>query len=224
MRRRTSVLPDLPRRAAFPPESVQKGKLLEGVHWLPETLMLKGSHFTLGGDSSQWLLFQHNLRLCLQVVEDRSATHHVATINVARLGLRLLIEPMHRRTVHQAQLAETTGGMNRSDGADFSGTTMKVDRSRDIDAAHSIAIGQKKNIIVAEVLPYLVNAVAGERIFTSISEGDLPIFFVVPGMEFCLGVLAQVKGSVAGIPEVVPEVFLDHFPFVTKAEDKLLEA
>src|SRR4051812_36099258 len=166
MPRQTSVLPDLPRRATFPPESVQKGKLLEGVHWLPETFMLKGSHLTLSGDSSQWLLLQHNLRLWLQVVEDRSATHHVATINVARLGLRLLVEAMHGRTVHQTQLAKTAGGMNRSDRADLSGATMKVDRSRDIDAAHSVAIGQKKNIIVGEVLPYLVNALAGERIFT----------------------------------------------------------
>src|SRR3954470_294665 len=60
-------LPNLPRRAAFRPEAVEKGKLLESVHRLPKTFVFVGPHLAVRRYFSQRLLFQHDCRVRFQI-------------------------------------------------------------------------------------------------------------------------------------------------------------
>src|ERR1051325_4519973 len=46
----------------------------------------------------------------------------------------------------------------------------------------------------------------------------------MPGVELRLGITSETKGRVANIPEIVPEIFLNHLALVTEAKDELVEA
>src|SRR3954454_17066974 len=100
---------------------------------------------------------------------------------------------------------------------------MQFDCGGDVDASDTISVGQQEGVVVLEIFPDAMNAFAGHRISAGIGERDLPILLGVTGMKFGLWLLAEEERRVANIPEIIPEVLLNHLTFVAEAEDELFE-
>src|SRR4051812_7712721 len=100
--------------------------------------------------------------------------------------------------------------MDGGDSADGFRLVMECYRAGDVDITDTVTVGKKKAVIRTQVLLDSVNTFSSERILTGIRKSHLPIFFRMPGMELRFRIAPQIKSSVAGIPQVVPEIFLDH--------------
>ena len=114
--------------------------------------------------------------------------------------------------------------MDCGDGEFFSVLPMKGHGGRQVDVSHAVAIGEEEFGVVANERLDLENAAGGHGILARVGQGDRPIFFAVVIVEAGIGLLTQAQRDVAGHPEVIAEVILDHVPLVTEAKNEFLES
>src|SRR5205823_1114214 len=101
---------------------------------------------------------------------------------------------------------------------------MQFDGGRNVDAPDTISVGEQEGVVILEIFADAMNALTRHRICAGIGQRNLPILFRVPGMKFSLWLLSEEQRRVANVPEIIPEVFLNHLTLVAEAEDELFES
>ena len=98
---------------------------------------------------------------------------------------------------------------------------MEFDQSTDVDIAHPVAVGQHKNIVVADVALDSADSAAGHGIDAGIGQGDLPTRFIVVVVVLNALVGSQRDGQVIGEGFVIEKELLDDMCLVAQAQDEI---
>jgi len=91
----------------------------------------------------------------------------------------------------------------------------------DVHIGNAIAIGEAEGAIALEVGLYTLEAAAGEGVGTCVNQGYAPgLGFAVVNLHL---VGCHVEGDIAGVEEVVREVFLDHIALIAATYNEIVD-
>jgi hypothetical protein len=101
---------------------------------------------------------------------------------------------------------------------------MGPDAFVDVDVGYAISVGQEKSLAWFDVFLDRLDPIPGQSFVARVGECDTPIFFFVTIMKPDVRGAPELQGRVARIPEIVAEIFADHFRFVTETQNEILVA
>ena len=172
------------------------------------------------GHVLQGLAFKDAI-IASEVITDGFVEHHVATIDVAGLLLRLFVEGRDRGFV-DIQLPETPGWPHRSEGHEGLLGIVKAHGFGDVGIRYPISVGQK-HVFISDMPHGSGKTPASHGMHPCFEQGNGPVLLIMGVVIGDLRVTPQFQGHITAVPEVVPEVILDDLPLVSQADDEVSE-
>src|SRR5436190_13473757 len=109
--------------------------------------------------------------------------------------------------------------MHGGNGAEFFGATVRLYGRSDVDVRKAVAVGEKKGFALGNVALDHFKSKCRHRILTGVGKRNRTVLFGVPVMKLNLRRTPKRERDVAGVPEIIAEVVLDHVAFVAEAKD-----
>ena len=97
---------------------------------------------------------------------------------------------------------------------------MEIQEGGQIDICHTVAVGEAEGLVVQKGFDPRESA-AGHRVLTGIYDRHSPGFRLA--MVNFHAVAGHVHGDIRHVQEIVRKVFLDQIPFVTGADDEIVD-
>lgn len=192
----------------------------KGIHGLPEPFMLICHQFTFIGQSLQRTGFPTRL-VAIDILYAGRLKDKKATVDPASVPLGLLGEPGHPVFLH-VEGAVPARRLHRGHRCLAAMLLVEGNQRRDIDIAQPVTIGEAERLSVPKVLPDTPQPPPGHGGLAGIDQRHLPWFGLAAVHLHFVGL--HVKGHVRHVQEVIGKVLLDDIPFVTAADDEVMDA
>src|ERR1700693_4922041 len=198
--------PELPGMFAAFPHLIERLRLFEGVHGIPESVVRIQGQLSRRGKAFEWSALENTV--LIEPVKDRAVEDEVPA-GRAVVHQRLFLPVVHDAVAVHFHDAVPRASVKPGERGDLFLLLVKRQQGVEVDVAQPIAIvGEKKFLL--NVVTNTVKPPAGLCLGAGIDEGDLPVLHLVRVIPRVLRARTQPQCEIVLHGLIIEEIIFDH--------------